>query len=678
MQNRKFGRLNFVTADNKTTINGLQFVEVGISGRDCPYKLGAKLVCSSESRLLELVSYEEDGDKAVVTQKDDIISVKAEFEKCSSGGAISVSLSVKNETDKPVTLENVSFLYGIDKTVDDTDKIRYTRFIQSHHAECQPRTATLFDYGLSALASIGQARVSGTNVGSWSTKEELPFGILELGKEEYLAFQINSNNSWYYEISDVNKRLYLCLDGGNSAFNGWHKTLGPGETYRSETFVLAFGESVNGVLSSLTDYRRRIAGKCSADENLPVIFNEYMHLSWDSPDENRTRNAAERIAELGVEYYVIDCGWHDEVDGNVIYPYVGKWRESHARFPGGLKKTTDYIRSLGMKAGLWIEPEIVGCKCEDMLDYYGEDCFLHRNGEKILVRGRYFLDYRKRKVVEYMTETIRRMVEDYGADYVKLDYNEDLGVGVDCDNGGFCEGLKENAAAYLCWIDSIKRRFPSVLFESCSSGGMRMDYKTLSRFSIVSTSDQIDYKKYPYIAGNVLSAVLPEQAAVWSYPVVDDGRAIGEPCEPSAKWVDENIGKEKVIINMVNAMLGRIHLASRVWLLPVDRLSLVKEGIDYYKSLAAVKKIAKPYLPIGFNEFGQKHIAAGIKTDDKIYLAVWNLGGEKVFLIDTGYDVVNAKTGYPRNENIDCETDKKSLKIKFSESYQARIIEITI
>ena len=145
MQNRKFGRLNFVTADNKTTINGLQFVEVGISGRDCPYKLGAKLVCSSESRLLELVSYEEDGDKAVVTQKDDIISVKAEFEKCSSGGAISVSLSVKNETDKPVTLENVSFLYGIDKTVDDTDKIRYTRFIQSHHAECQPRTATLFD-----------------------------------------------------------------------------------------------------------------------------------------------------------------------------------------------------------------------------------------------------------------------------------------------------------------------------------------------------------------------------------------------------------------------------------------------------------------------------------------------------------------------------------------------------
>ena len=238
MQNKKFGRLNFVTADNKITINGLPFAEVGVSGRDCPYKLGAKLVCSSETGLLDFVSYVEDGDKAIVTQKNDIISVKTEFEKYASGNAVSVSLSVRNESGKPVTLENASFLYGLDKTVDDTDKIRYTRFVQSHHAECQPRTATLFDYGLSALASVGQARVSGMNVGSWSTKEELPTGILELNGDGYLAFQINSNNSWYYEISDVNKRLYLCLDGGNSAFNGWHKRLNPYETYRSETFVL--------------------------------------------------------------------------------------------------------------------------------------------------------------------------------------------------------------------------------------------------------------------------------------------------------------------------------------------------------------------------------------------------------------------------------------------------------
>ena len=62
--------------------------------------------------------------------------------------------------------------------------------------------------------------------------------------------------------------------------------------------------------------------------------------------------------------------------------------------------------------GLWIEPEIVGIRCEEMLAYYDDDCFLQRNGRRIAVMNRYFLDFRHEKVRGYMTETIRRMVED--------------------------------------------------------------------------------------------------------------------------------------------------------------------------------------------------------------------------------------------------------------------------
>lgn len=83
--------------------------------------------------------------------------------------------------------------------------------------------------------------------------------------------------------------------------------------------------------------------------------------------------------------------------------------------------TTDYIRSLGMRAGLWIEPEIVGKDCTEMLSYYDDECFIRREGKKVCVMGRYFLDFRNAKVVKYMSETIRRMVEDYGADYIKMD-----------------------------------------------------------------------------------------------------------------------------------------------------------------------------------------------------------------------------------------------------------------
>jgi alpha-galactosidase len=128
------------------------------------------------------------------------------------------------------------------------------------------------------------------------------------------------------------------------------------------------------------------------------------------------------------------------------------------------------------------------------------------------------------------------MVDDYGADYIKLDYNADLGVGTELDCDSFGDGLEQSAVAYLKWIDAIRKKHPDVLFETCASGGNRMDYQTLSHFSIVSTSDQTRYKWYPYIAGNILSAVLPEQAAVWSYPV----DSYGEPnveFTPNFQWV---------------------------------------------------------------------------------------------------------------------------------------------
>jgi hypothetical protein len=87
------------------------------------------------------------------------------------------------------------------------------------------------------------------------------------------------------------------------------------------------------------------------------------------------------ITQRTRDYYVIDCGWHNEEDGWMIYPYVGQWKESKKRFPNGIKHILDYIHNLGMKAGLWIEPEVIGYLCKEMLNYYDDDCFFKRNGK---------------------------------------------------------------------------------------------------------------------------------------------------------------------------------------------------------------------------------------------------------------------------------------------------------
>ena len=110
-------------------------------------------------------------------------------------------------------------------------------------------------------------------------------------------FQIESNSSWYYEIADKKEEYYLYLGGANLPFEDWSKLLKRGETYKTVNVALSFGKSLNAVIGEMTKYRRNIAKKCNADKHLPVIFNEYMHLSWDSPTEENTKKLVPVVAK---------------------------------------------------------------------------------------------------------------------------------------------------------------------------------------------------------------------------------------------------------------------------------------------------------------------------------------------------------------------------------------------
>lgn len=660
--------------------NGTGFAEVQISGENKDTHLGVKMAKSSEGTRLEYHSHRQTENGLEIVQVSPFIEVKTVFTVYEGTNAVRIYTEVKNISEVEIVLEEVSaFTFtGIGKNgIDSSDKLYFTRFLQSHHAECQPYRRSFREWGLFRGNTESQKRIAFANIGSWSTKEELPQGIIEdAERSSFVMFQIESNASWYYEIADVESKYYLYLGGANLTFGGWSKALKRGDCYRTVNVALAFGNSLNETLGEMTKYRRQIAGKNTFDAYLPAIFNEYMHLSWDSPTAEQTAKIAPIVAQTGVEYYVIDCGWHNEEPGNEVYPYVGQWKESKTRFPDGVRKTTDFIRSLGMKAGLWIEPEIIGIKCQEMLDYYDDSCFMQRNGRKIAVMNRYFLDYRNEKVRLYMSETIRRMVEDYGADYIKCDYNEDCGVGTDYT--AFCvgEGLEACAEAFYSWIKEMTEKYPQVIFEGCSSGGMRMDYKTLSVFPLISTSDQTDYLKYPYIAGNILSAVIPEQAAVWSYPVGVGEIGLPLPKEYDKKWVQTNISDDRIVMNMINSFLGRMHLASHLELLNEKQLSLVTEGVKYYNSLTAEKKKALPYFPNGFTGFDAEHIVAGFKTDEKIYLAVWCLRGSTQVQVRMEETVQSVSVSYPSNANVQVAIAKGSMRVNFDKVGQAVFLEL--
>ena len=237
---------------------------------------------------------------------------------------------------------------------------------------------------------------------------------------------------------------------------------------------------------------------------------------------------------------------------------VGEWMPSSERFPGGIEEVLSYIRSKGMVPGLWLELEVMGIKCGKAAEV-PEDWFFTRHGKKVYDRSRYQLDFRNPEVREYTAGVIRRLVEEYGVGYIKMDYNIEPGIGTELNADSFGDGLLGHQRAYLEWLDEIFAAYPDLIIENCSSGGLRIDYAMLSRHSLQSTSDQEDYRRYATIAANAPTGVTPEQAAVWSYPM-----------EPESR--------EEIIFNMVNALLLRVHQSGHLARMSGSGRALVRGG----------------------------------------------------------------------------------------------------
>ena len=169
--------------------------------------------------------------------------------------------------------------------------------------------------------------------------------------------------------------------------------------------------------------------------------------------------------------------------------------------------------------------------------------------------------------------------------------------------------MLEYNRAFLKWIDTILDKYPDLILENCGSGGLRMDYAMLSHYALQSVTDQEDYVNNGTIASNCAIGVLPEQAAIWSYPKADG---------------DENEAE----YNMVNSMLCRMHLSGEIFNLTEKQFGYVKEGVEFYKSIRNKISSFIPFYPLGINSFTKDVACVGYKWQNEIYLSVWRTAGE--------------------------------------------------
>ncbi len=683
---------------------GYQLVQVNVSGYDRPYeKHGNKHISTVPGYLLKYAGIKDErngfGRRLLITQEDtEITGIRTETEMQFYDGISVVRFRnrVTNIGTQTQTLEEISSftLWGIEKEGHSSpdDKLRLAIPFNGWQKEVSWHTFTMDELGMArtqpTIADRTSCTIEVTNTGHWSAKKYLPMGFL-MNTEAHtgLFWEIEHNGSWHYEIGDQNNHFYLTAEGPNEVQSHWFKELAPGESF--ESVPAAAGVSADNwddAMSQLTEYRRLIRRPNRDDEELPVIFNDYMNCLFGDPTTAKEIPLVDAAAEAGCEYYVIDAGWYAP---GLWWDSVGEWQESRERFPNGISEVTDYVRSKGMIPGLWLELEVMGINCE-LAGSVPDDWFFVRHGKRVYDRSRYQLDFRNPDVISHLNMVIDRVVRDYHIGYIKMDYNIEPGIGTEIRADSVGDGMLQHERAYLKWLDSIFEKYPDLVIENCSSGGLRMDYAMLSRYSIQSTSDQEDYREYATIAANTPTGVTPEQAAVWSYPMM-------------------NGSCEEVIFNMVNVLLRRIHQSGHLAQLPAENVSLVSEGIRCYKRIRQDIRRGLPFWPCGIADNLDNWLCSGLRIPDadgvcrRAYLAVWKR--DKSDNVPDDYEIplreallsdessrlskikaaddmhILVKCIYPENERPAVysysETDG-IMKINFPEKIMARLYEIQL
>lgn len=257
-------------------------------------------------------------------------------------------------------------------------------------------------------------------------------------------------------------------------------TLGPGESYRTPDVYAVYSGA--GLTPASRRYHAVVRAMHGARDPRPVVLNTWEAVYFDHDDATLLA-LAERAAAVGVERFVLDDGWfgsrRDDTSG------LGDWWVSPDAHPRGLAPLIARVRELGMQFGIWVEPEMVNPDSE--LYRAHPDWTLSTDGyDAVLGRHQLVLDIANPAAYDEILGRLDTLLGDHDIAFVKWDMNRDHIQGSGADGRA---GTHAQTLALYRMLDELRSRHAHVEFESCSSGGARIDLGILGRTDRVWTSD---------------------------------------------------------------------------------------------------------------------------------------------------------------------------------------------
>ncbi len=428
------------------------------------------------------------------------------------------STTILNPTKDPVTLEMLaSFSIGglaAFARDDAPGRLQLHRLRAVWSMEGRLETRPFEDIQLEpAWSGYGVRSERFGSIGGLPANGYFPFVAVEdTGSGVLWGAQLAHPGSWQMEV--YRRDDLGAISGGiaDREAGHWMKTIPPGGEFTSPVATLAcVAGDLDDLCAALTAAQARpLRALPKSEAGLPVVFNEW-GTSWGDPSHDNMVALAESLRGSGVRYLVMDAGWYKPEEGS-WGDAQGEWIPSRTMYPQGLRATADAIRAAGLVPGIWFEMEVVGTTSPL---FQRTEWLLQRDGRPITAGTRRFLDLRKPEVVAYLAERVIGLLKANGFGYLKVDYNENIGIGVDgAESLG--EGLRQHLAAVQQFFRRIRAELPDLVIENCSSGGHRIEPSFAGLTAMSSFSDAHECPEIPVIAANLQRVLLPQQSQIWA------------------------------------------------------------------------------------------------------------------------------------------------------------------
>ena len=345
------------------------------------------------------------------------------------------------------------------------------------------------------VRKIGHGRTDAASVAGESSHQENPFvGILkgdasqDHGEVYGLTFVYSGNFLGSCELSQYDTlRVVMGIHP-----DGFAWTLKSGETFTAPEVVMTYSDAG---LTEMTHhfhdfFRAHLIRSRYLHEDRPVLINNWEGTYFDF-DRDRLLLLAKEAKANGIEMFVMDDGWfgvRNDDDRS-----LGDWYVNETKLPGGVKALSEAIHDIGMKFGIWIEPEMISPD-SDLYRAHPDYAMQIPGRIPALARDQLVLDLTRKEVRDAVMSQIEASFKGAQIDYVKWDMNRQLaGIGSTLYGDG---RQGEILHRYVLGLYEMQQRllddFPDLLFENCSSGGARFDAGMLYYSPQIWTSDDTD------------------------------------------------------------------------------------------------------------------------------------------------------------------------------------------